>query len=753
MFELLFKYPPAAFAKGHLILASAWPVWALVAAIAIVAVGLALAIGSRLTHGATSLQRSRLTAIWGLESLLAAALLVLLWQPALAITELRPQQNIVAVLLDDSRSMDIAESGGTRFANAVRALESDLMAKLGDRFQVRVYRFDSRLTRVAKLEELARPAAAPATHIGASLSQLASETADLPLGAVVLLSDGGDNGGGVDSAAVAALRSRHVPVHTVGFGREQTPDDAEIEDVSVAPRALAGSRVSATFTIRQSGYAGEKATLAVRDGTKLLATRAITLGADGALQSEDLLFSLAGAGPRTLSFSLEPFASEKNRANNVVTRLVAVEAEPRRILYFEGEPRWEYKFIRRAEDGDPMVQLTSMLRTTENKIYRQGIRDPSELKDGFPTRAEDLDEFQGLVIGSVDAGYFTPVQQGLIRDFVDRRGGGLLLLGGRESLADGVWGGSLLADLLPVTLPGARQTFHRDHATVSLTRSGEDSVICRLIDDSAQNAEKWRKLPYLMDYQDPGVAKPGAVVLAEMRAGVRTMPLLVTQHYGRGRTAVLATGGTWRWQMSLPLGDKTHEEFWQQLLRWVADARGRVAASTPNPMLFDEGTVQLAADVRDKAYLSAPDARVGARILGPGGAAAEVELSPVPNEAGRFRAAWTAATPGVYVAEVTARRGAEELGRDVVAFQRLDGVMESFHTQQNRELLERLAASTGGRYWRPNEVGALARAIPYSAAGLTIERTEELWNMPVVFLALLALRGAEWLLRRRWGIV
>jgi hypothetical protein len=87
----------------------------------------------------------------------------------------------------------------------------------------------------------------------------------------------------------------------------------------------------------------------------------------------------------------------------------------------------------------------------------------------------------------------------------------------------------------------------------------------------------------------------------------------------------------------------------------------------------------------------------------------------------------------------------------VVAFQRLDGVMESFHTEQNRELLERLAASTGGRYWRPQQLGELARAIPYSAAGVTVQQTEELWNMPIIFLALLALRGGEWLLRRRWG--
>ena len=90
------------------------------------------------------------------------------------------------------------------------------------------------------------------------------------------------------------------------------------------------------------------------------------------------------------------------------------------------------------------VQVVSMLRTTENKIYRQGISDPKELENGFPVQAEDLFEYHGIIMGSVEAGYFTPLQQELLREFVDRRGGGLLFLGGRFALGDGGWGGSSL---------------------------------------------------------------------------------------------------------------------------------------------------------------------------------------------------------------------------------------------------------------------------------------------------------------------
>jgi uncharacterized membrane protein len=753
MFEFFFKYPFAAFQQGELVLLGEWPHWLLPVLILVVAVALALWLRARLAQSAPNLRNWRLGVIWLLESATAAVVLCLLWQPALVVTELEPRQNIIAVLVDDSRSMSLVENGSTREQQAVSALQSGILTRLQRSFQTRLYRFDTSPTRIGNLSELGT-AGAPATHIGASLEQLVTQMEGLPLGAVVLLSDGGDNTGGVDRSAVEALRNHRIPVYTVGFGTEQVARDVEIEDVVVASRALAGSRLSATVKFQQRGYAGRRSSVSVRDGAQVLNSRDITFAPDGQVQTENLLFNIGAAGAKTLQFVVEPQQGEANRDNNTSSRLVNVEPEPRRILYFEGEPRWEYKFIRRAAEDDPMIQLVSLLRTTENKIYRQGVSGPQELADGFPTRAQDLFDYQALIIGSVDAGYFTPTQQQLIRDFVDRRGGGLLLLGGRQSLADGVWGGSQVAPALPVILPDGRATFHRDPATVSLTAAGADSVITRLVDDSATNIERWKKLPYLMDYQDPGRPKPGATVLAEMRGGERAMPLLVTENYGRGRTAVLATGGTWRWQMSMPLGDKSHDLFWQQLLRWlVSGTRGRLIAAVPKVTLLDDSHAEIAADVRDKDYHPAADVRVTARVIGPGGLAAAVELSPVPNSPGHFQADWAAPTPGLYVAELTARRGAEEIGSDVVTFQRQDGVAENFHTEQNRSLLETLAASTGGRYLRPAQLGSLADDIPYSRAGISVQQVKELWNMPIAFLVILGLRAGEWLARRKWGVV
>jgi uncharacterized membrane protein len=397
-----------------------------------------------------------------------------------------------------------------------------------------------------------------------------------------------------------------------------------------------------------------------------------------------------------------------------------------------------------------------MLRTSENKIYRQGIKDPTELSEGFPTRAEDLFGYSGIIIGSVDAAYFSPMQRELLREYVDRRGGGILFLGGRMALSEGGWGTSDVNELLPAFLPNDRNSFHRNPATVELTSSGTESSITRLLDDPAKNAERWKKLTYLADYQDAGTPKPGASVLAQMNAGRRKLPLLITQPYGHGRTAILATGGTWRWQMAEALGDRSHDLFWQQLIRWlVAETPGPVMAAVSPHLLMDTGKIQLTADVHDAQFQPALNVHVSAHIFGPGNRSAFVDLSPSRQTPGRYEANWNADKAGGYLADISAadQNSRQEMGRDTVTFRREDGVAENFHTVQNRRLLQQLSKETGGRYWQPNEVKTLPQEITYSEAGISVRQTYPIWNMPIIFLLLLGMLSTEWLLRRRWGIV
>jgi len=761
MFQFLFKYPIPVFLKGRFMLLSAWPAWVLLVLIVAASGGLALLIRWRLHNSSTQLRGVRAGAIWSMQSALIALVLLLLWQPAIIVGELSSKQNIIAVVVDSSRSMSIADSDGkTREAVAIAALNSGVLAGLNERFQTRVYRLGSELELVNALGQIAP--VDTATHIDKGLEQLAKDTEDLPVGAIVLLSDGSQNttgiGGDEASAdALLALKNRRLPVHTVGFGNETHAHDVEIEDVSVAATAVANARIATTVTLTQHGYSGQKALLTVRDGNKTLTQREITLAADGRLQSEPLFFPVGNAGAKSLGFAVEPLAGEESLVNNAMTRPILVSDSKRRVLYIEGEPRWEYKFIRRAEENEPTVELVSMLRTSENKVYRQGVGDPNELSSGFPVRAEDLFSYSGIIIGSVAADYFTPLQQELLREYVDRRGGGILFLGGSSSLSDGGWGTSSLNELLPTFLPSGSHNFRRNPATVELTSAGTDSPITRLLDDPGKNSERWKKLTYLADYEDPGSPKPGATELIDMNAGHRKLPLLVTESYGFGRTAIMATGGTWRWQMSEALGDPSHDLFWQQLLRWlVGESPGPIAASTPTRLLMDEGAVQLTARVRDKTFQPTANAHVTAHIIGPAGTEVLMDLRPSQDTPGLYQAEWTAEKPGTYLAEVTAETAGGQpqmLGRDVLTFQRENGVAENFHTEQNRPFLEHLASETGGRYWKPSDLKNLPRDISYSEAGISVRNTKELWDMPIVFLLLLGLPTAEWLLRRKWGVI
>jgi uncharacterized membrane protein len=754
MFEFLFRYPRSLFSKGEIVLLGAWPTWILLLLIVVGIVGLGLLMRSKQRDAIGSIKGWRSVVLWALQSSMLAAVLTLLWQPALLVSTLKSQQNVVAVLVDDSQSMGIKDGTVTRLADAQQRLNSGLLASLARRFQVRLYRLSDKAERIKAPDAL--HADATATNVGESLKQVANETAGLPLGAVILMSDGADNSGGIDLETITDLRSRRVPIHTVGFGKEQSTRDVELSDVQAPARALAGSRISAQLTFQQRGYEGKKAKISVREGNKVVAMREITLAKDGNRQTETILFNAGTAGARAFAFSLDMQEGEENQKNNATQRLVNVQDGKPRILYIEGEPRWEFKFIRRALEDDKSVSLATLLRTTQNKFYRQGI-DPKgkELEEGFPAKVEELFAYQGVIIGSVELNYFTTTQQELIKQFVDRRGGGLLMLGGRYALSEGGWDKGQLSEILPVTLPNRKGTFVRDPATVQLTPAGVESLITRLVEQPGPNNERWGKLPYLADYQDIGTPKLGAAVLAQYSAGGRKdQPLLVTQNYGRGRTAVLATSGTWRWQMQQPLEDQTHEIFWQQTLRWlVTETPGQVISSTPKQMLFDESRVRLTVDVRDKSYLPASDAQVEARVMGPQGTSEQIAMKPDPLVPGIYVADYIAAKTGSYLSEFVARRGNEEVGRDVVTFQRQDGVAENFHTNQNRELLEKLSQQTGGRYWRPDDLGKLTDEIALSEAGITVREARDLWDVPAIFLALLSLRGVEWWLRRKWGVV
>jgi uncharacterized membrane protein len=748
MFEFLFKYPPAIFSRGKFVLLSPWPVW--VMALLIIAAGAGLYWNLRQRH--TLLTNLRTGIIWFAETALLALLLFMLWHPAISVARLRPQQNVVAVLVDHSRSMGIADDGKPRLQAAETLLNDELLPDLKKRFQVRMYAMGRDAVRIDQTQGLA--ADDNATRIGDSLKHIASEAGTMPLGAIVVLTDGGDNTGGVDRDTISQLRQLHVPVHTIGFGPDHFAKDIEIIDVAAPARALPLSRLSARVAIRQHGFSGSKVKLTVRENGHPVSQQVVELKPD-AEQSETVLFNSGAAGAHTFQIGIEPLDGEQNTQNNFVVRLVNVTEKKMRVLYIEGEPRWEYKYLRRAivDYNDPAIDFSGMVRTTQNKTYYQVAR-TGELANGFPTKAEELFGYDGLIIGSVEANYFTPAQQQMIRDFADRRGGGVIFLGGRFALADGGYANTPMAEMMPLRIPNEK-TWSRDFADVALTEAGRESPITRLEDDRASNDARWKKMPQVANYAVMGEPKPGAVVLMTVaEAGHRPAPLLTIQNYGRGRVGVFASAGSWRWKMLQDHTDKTHAIFWQQFMRWmVTETPGEVVSSTPHQVLSDDTRLPLRVSVRDKEYNPVSGATVQTSIVRPDGGSDTVSLKPDPLESGVYTGEYTADKPGTYVAETTAHQDKTDLGRDTLTFRREDGVAENFGAAQNRDLLEKLSSDTGGSYYTPANAKRLSGEIAVSEAGITSHDNLDIWDMPILFLLVIGIRGGEWLLRRKWGVV
>lgn len=744
MFERLFTHPFWAYRTGTFAFASAWPTGLLVTLILLGAALVAWSLWRRRALG-----WRMLVPVGLLQTALLALVLCLLWRPVLNVERVRDRENELAIAIDASASMAYGDAGQSRLQEVAAALQNETLQRLEKTYAVRLFGFAQTTTPLDSLNGMPPPGRQ--TRIGDALTQVLQSAGSAPLAGVVLFSDGAENGDSLSEERLAEIASYGVPVHTVGVGPEQVRDDLELEDVEVAASAPAGSTIDAQIAIRHNG--APQARLRVYDRDNLIAARDVKLRPEASSTRLSLDLPAGQAGTHELRFVLDPIENERNVVNNSRTRVVNVPATRRNILYIEGEPRWEYKFIRRAVDTDRALRIASLVRTTPNKNYRQGVNSPDELARGFPDEAADLFAYDAVIIGSYEAAALRAEQHRLLKEFVDRRGGSVLMLAGRYGLSAGGWQNAALAQTLPVQLTGRHPAqFVQRSAQAQLTLYGAESAIPRFDADMRKNAERWKSLPALADYQSVGRLKPGAIVLLEANGEQGRAPLLVWQHYGRGATYVLTTASTLRWQMRMPSEDESHEMFWRQLLHAISStAPSRVTVSSERTAYDDERTVRLEAEVRDERFEPISDATVELQVAPERDAAFSQTMQPSGQGDGRYTATIDAASTGLYRIEMTARADNRLVGSAVTHVSRNDGVAEHFATHQHRALLERIADATGGRYWPLQELDGLASAIPYSKAGIVERQTLDLWNLPIVFLALLALKLSEWLLRLRWG--
>jgi uncharacterized membrane protein len=757
--SFLFKYRPYAFHKGRLALAAGWPIKtiALIGLVAAVAVAISY---RRSAADTTSRQRALLAAL----RLAAAALVLLsLCRPVLLVASVVPQQSFVGVVVDDSKSMRIAGDDGrprSAFVESAFGPGRPLMKRLQDRFKLRFFRFSSTAERVPSLSSLAFDGSR--SNVADALDRAREELSSLPLSGLVLLTDGADNGDSPLTESLLSLRARSIPVFAVGLGRERYPRDIELGRVEAPRTVLKGTSLVVDVAVTQRGFSGRTVKLLVEDGGRIVASQDVELPAEGESSTVRAHVLAGEAGPRSFRFRIAAQPGEELAENNAQDVLVEVVDRREKVLYFEGEPRFELKFLRRAVAGDENLQVVTLQRTAPDKFLRLDVDNAEELAAGFPKTREELFRYRGLVLGSVEASFFTADQLRMVSDFVSQRGGGLMLLGGRRSFAEGGYAPTPLADVMPVVLeaPAVSPTgAHGQFAEVKVepTPSGVTHAAMQLGPSEAESRKRWQTLPPLSVLNPVHRIKPGAVTLlaGHVQGSREPQVVLAHQRYGRGKAMAFTVQDSWQWQMhaDMALEDMTHETLWRQLLRWlVSQVPGPVTVTTPRDRYAPGESVLVTAEVDDDRYIRVNDARVIAHVKTPSGAIKDLPMEWTVDRDGEYRTSFRADEEGLYEVGVEARRGDSELGRDGVHVQSTELPTEYFASEMRPSLLRRVADETGGRFYTAATADSLPDDISYSGTGSTVVEEKELWDAPAVFLAMILLLAAEWILRRRWGL-
>ena len=754
LFAFFFKYPLRLFQRGDLVFApSLSPV-----AIGLIAVG-ALAVAV-VAHTRIRPPRRRDRLILGGLRLAALALVVLcLLRPSLVLSSSVPQRNVLAILLDDSRSMRLSDLGATsRLAAVQRAFaESSALAhRLGDRFALRYFRFAADAGPLAGAAALT--GAGTRTDIAAALDAAREELAGFPVAGLVLVTDGADNASADLTPSILALRARRIPVYTVGVGRERFEHDLGIERVTLPASALSGAGVVADVGVRVRGFNGRRTSITAEADGRIVATQDLALPARGDAARTSLRLPALKPGTYRLTVKLSPLDGETVAENNEYHTVLHVRPGPEKILYVEGEPRPEFAFLRRAVADDSALQVVGLLRSAQGKFLRLGVDDSLELIAGFPTTRAELFRYRALVLGSVEASFFTGDQLRMIADFVNRRGGGLLALGGRAALSEGGFAGTPVADVLPIGLPAGaleRESAPREIA-LHLTPAGLAFPGLQL-SSGARPDTRFDSLPPLTTVNRLGTARPGATTLltGHPTGGGADVPAFSFQHYGRGIAAVFGVQDTWLWQMhaSITPEDQTYETLWRQVLRWLLeDVPNRIdVAATPSRTGPGE-PVTLRARVNDESFTDVNDAQVVAHVTSPSGRRIDVPLEWTLREDGSYAGRLLAEELGVYHIDAEARRGRDTTRSATAGLLVDDHGADVEQAEMRAPLLRRVAAETDGRFYTLDDVSHLPDDVIYTESGVTVRDARDLWDMPAVFLVLLLLLGTEWTYRRRQGL-
>jgi hypothetical protein len=642
----------------------------------------------------------------------------------------------------------------------------------------------------------------PTTDLVGAIRDVLENARGRRLSAIVLASDGAASGGVHPTALRDVLdeaRDRQTPIFPLRIGSPATLRDVELAAVRAEASAFMNDMLAVEARIIARGLT-EPTELHVRlldasvgggsDDAHVLAVESLTIEPSGEAavvdSSVELRFKPERAGALRLRVEVLPIANERTLDNNAQEVDVRILEDRLRVLYVEGYPRYEYRYLKNALLREPTVELSVLLLEADESFVQEG----SDPVRRFPDTPEELNQFDVVLFGDVDprAGWLTHAQTRMLLDFVGNRGGGFGLIAG-ERWAPHRFVGTGLERLVPVRIDPSF-TGRYDRTLISgfrpqLTPEGQMCRMFRFEEDRETKGRRFDALPELYWVCRTLGAKPGCTVLAEyprLRAGAEPMPLFVVGRYGAGAIFFQGTDDTWRWRRHS--GELLHDTYWVQVVRELmrgsrvsmgrrfdirADRRSYPYGS-PIRVQVEVVDAPLAASLGDTIELSVvgigADAGVDSTQDEPSGvrAADEGAVSPtglvgrfavsrLSPESSVFEGAWVAPTPGrlaIEAADLTARPG--ELPPSVLVQVQTPN-LEAQRPEADHAVLEQIAEATGGRVIGLDALEAGFGQIRNRSVLVPDDIVEPLWDSRLALILFATMISMEWVLRKAFGLV
>jgi len=595
-------------------------------------------------------------------------------------------------------------------------------------------------------------AVAPSTAIGDAIREVLNRKRGQPVAGVVLVTDGVNNSGSQPREVAALARQENMPLYLYGVGIT-SPRDIIIQNLFAPDVTFVKDEATVTVRVRGQGLNGETAELQLKLGDQTVATKTVTFSGDGE-QVVPLKFTPQSLGEFDLTASIEARPDEAVKDNNArAQRLKVIDAKIK-VLLVDQSPRWEFKYLQMMLLRDRRVDLKCFLVEGDKAISR--TPDTPYLSE-FPTRRDELFKYDLVILGDVDPKVLTAQNQENLNKLVSDFGGALVVLAGKRfmpgSYRRGVLDKMLPVEFDPPTLESNQDPVADKPIRLQLTAAGRASPMLRLSDNEAENVKLWAQLPPIYWVAKVSRPKPAAEVLlvdpdAAKESRFGKMPVIAVQQYGLGQVMFVGTDNLWRWRKNA--GDFYYTAIWGQIAQRVSiqrllgvSKRTQLNTDRQNYMTGDRVTVyaRLYSGVGfDPVQEPSVNGFFGMRSgTGP---RPEVILRPIPEQPGMYRGEFIAPVAGAYNFWV------ESDPQTLLDFNVTEPKFEFGETAMNEALLKDLAATTGGQFFREEDLYKLPGQISAKTERVQSPLEVELWASPLYFLLMLGVVTMEWILRK-----